>query len=474
MDRSDTTKKTPSPEIGERIALARRDREFAFDANGLRIDTGRSRLRSPRIAYDDITHYATSRFGFWLGTKRRIFSIRRSRFLDPDGPERLSRALTRAIAQRPHGFDQLARMSEIHGLARRPFRQYASRSFALVCIAVYLAQLRDPFITEVGALTPLLVDVGQFYRLVSANFLHGVALVPLHLVFNVLGLVGLALLVERPLGALRTGVVMGMSGLAAMFSSYLFGYGTVMGASGIVMGLAGAALCLELHHCDRLPVWWRVPRRPFIALLLIECVTGFALPFVAGEAHFGGFVAGYLATRWVTGRGALARPHPRWLRRVAVAMAVLTGVALLNAGFLVLRESSALEHYARQLLSSPDSSVDADNSVAWRMATESRASVAQLEAAQRLAERAADRTAYQNPEILDTLAEVLFVRGDSDAALAIIDEAIRITHGEDYYVEQRRRFTGERDFDDHPPPPRPWDDFDRHLEAAFEEPGILI
>jgi hypothetical protein len=34
-----------------------------------------------------------------------------------------------------------------------------------------------------------------------------------------------------------------------------------------------------------------------------------------------------------------------------------------------------------------------------------------------------------------------------------IDEAIGLEPGEAYFREQRRRFTGERDFDDRPEPP---------------------
>ncbi len=344
---------------------------------------------------------------------------------------------------------------------------------ALVCIVVYALQWRDPFLSEVGVMVPSLVDSGQIYRLVSANFLHGISIVPLHLIFNVIGLIGLALLVERPLGPLRTAIVMGMSGLFAMFSSYAFTGATVLGASGIVMGLAGSALCLELHRADRLPVWWRVPRRPFIALLLLEATMGFVLRFVAGEAHLGGLVAGYVTTRIVLGGGAFVQQPSPWLRRTAIAMVVVVVGALLNVGFLVLRESNALERYGKQLLATDDISVDHDNGTAWRMATESNSSIAQLETAQRLAERAADRTAYSNPEILDTLAEVLFIRGDRDGALRMIDEAIRITRGESYYVEQRRRYLGERAFDDRPAPPLPWrgdDPFDEDPEGE----GLVI
>jgi hypothetical protein len=54
---------------------------------------------------------------------------------------------------------------------------------------------------------------------------------------------------------------------------------------------------------------------------------------------------------------------------------------------------------------------------------------------------------------LDTLAEALFQSGDRLGALLMIEEAIRLQPREPYYHEQRRRFIGERDAADRPPPP---------------------
>ena len=448
--------------------------EFILGEDALRLPSPRSWLHSKTIPYRDITHFAAARYGFWLGTRKDIMSFRRGRFRDDDGPERLTECLSRAIARQPFGLEQLARVSQVHGFARRPAPQRVARWFSFFCIVVYLVQYRDPFVEQIAALNPLLIDAGQFWRIVSANFLHGVSTVPLHLILNLLGLLGLSLLVERPLGPLRTGVVMGASGFVAMLSSYAASQNPVMGASGIVMGLAGAALCLELNHSDRLPVWWRVPRRPFIALLLMEGFMGFTLPFVAGEAHLGGFVAGYCTTRLLAGKAVMLHPAGPWVRRFAWGIAGLTALALVNVGTLVLRESHALEDYAWQLLAVSEMGASSDNEIAWRMATESDANVEQLLAALELAERAADRTEYSDPTILDTLAEVLFVRGDRDGALRIIDEAIRITRGEDYYVQQRRRYVGERAFDDRPAPPLPWHLRARELLDELDPEGILI
>ena len=458
------------------IPLAARGEKVVLDGEGMRIETKRGRTRGRRVSYGDITHVASLSSGFWLGTRSRIMSLRRGRFHERDGADRLVREISRKIAQQPHGLAQLARNSHINNLARHSRPQRAARWVTLVCVAIYLLQLEDPFVQEVGALVPRLVDEGQLWRLVTANFLHAVSPIPVHLVFNILGLLVLAFLVERPLGTPRTIVVLGLSGLSAMLISYATGSVGVVGASGMVMGLAGAAVALEFHLSERLPTWWRIPRTPFVLILLFELVKDQYAPGIAGEAHLGGFAGGYLTTLLLARPALMGAPARDSLRGLAWGLVALTAICFLIVTPLLLRSPRALERYAWQLLGTMDLGVGSDNDLAWRMATETSASYDQLEPALELAERAAELTDRSDPDILDTLAEVLFVRGDVDGALGAIDEAIGLTRGEEYYVEQRRRFTGERDPDDRPPAPLlPWPLRERFREQEeFEEPGILI
>ena len=124
---------------------------------------------------------------------------------------------------------------------------------------------------------------------------------------------------------------------------------------------------------------------------------------------------------------------------------------------LLLRDGEALARHAQALLQTRDLPPFRYNDLAWRMATESQLSPDQAELAVVLAEYAVSETQRQNPDVLDTLAETLFVAGDKRSALAVIDEAIVLADGEAYFVEQRRRFTGERAADDRPEPPfAPW------------------
>jgi len=458
------------------IPLAARGVKVVLDDEGMRIETRRGRIRGRRVRYGDITHFASLPSGFWLGTRSRIMALRRGRFHDRDDADRLAREISRKIAQQPHGLGRLARNSHINNLASHSQPQRAARWVTLLCVAIYLLQLEDPFVQQVGALIPRLVDEGQLWRLVTANFLHGVSPIPVHLVFNILGLLVLASLVERPLGTPRTIVILGLSGLTAMGVSYATRSVGVVGASGMVMGLAGAAVALEFHFSDRLPTWWRIPRTPFVLILLFEFVKDYFAPGIAGEAHLGGFVGGYLATLLLARPALMGTPARGSMRRLAWGFTALGAICFMIAAPLLLRSPRALERYAWQLLGTMDLGAGSDNDLAWRMATETSASYDQLEPALELAERAVDLTDRSDPDILDTLAEVLFARGDVAGALQAIDEAIGLTRGEDYYVEQRLRFTGERARDDRPPAPLiPWPLRERLLEQEeFEEPGIVI
>ena len=66
--------------------------------------------------------------------------------------------------------------------------------------------------------------------------------------------------------------------------------------------------------------------------------------------------------------------------------------------------------------------------------------------------------------------EVLFQVGRQGEALSTIDEAIRLEPGERYFREQRRRFSGDRPFDDRPAPPG----FEPPFPIPSEEPGIRV
>jgi hypothetical protein len=133
--------------------------------------------------------------------------------------------------------------------------------------------------------------------------------------------------------------------------------------------------------------------------------------------------------------------------------------------------------HALRVASLPGIEPEELNNRAWLLATRSNPTPEQLSVARRLAERAVDETERRDATILDTLAEVEFLLGHRDAALAIIDEAIEREPRETYYREQRRRFLGERARDDRPDPPLPavpWGQPPPREEPEPADEGITV
>jgi hypothetical protein len=280
---------------------------------------------------------------------------------------------------------------------------------------------------------------------------------PFHLAINVGGLIVLGNLVERPLGSWRTATILACGGVGTMLGVVFAGHYEVIGASGLVSALAGAILAIELHYPAALPSDWRLPRRFFITALALQffVIDQLLSNYVAGGAHLGGFAGGFLAA-WLLGRPSFESLTPTWrLRFSSYCGVALVILGILGALPLTRHEMGALERHALRLLNTPEkvNLYRHENAAAWFIATGGGATPLGLELAVALADRAVVSTGGMHPGILDTLAEALFQSGNRLGALLTIDEAIRLMPNEVYFLEQRRRFTGERRADDRPPPP---------------------
>jgi membrane associated rhomboid family serine protease len=406
--------------------------------------------------YEDVLHLAVSRRALWLGARRSVTVLPRKAFARPDAPEALARALLERLAARPGARARLAHMAELDERARTCPPSYATWGLALLCVAVYLLQLTlGPDVYVVGHMSPPLVADGDAWRLVTANLLHDDRMLPfhVHILMNLLGLAAFGSLCERPLGAARTLAVMGVSGLAAMTACAWVPL-PVVGVSGVVFGLVGAVTWLEHFRTDELPAWWRVPRRPLYGMLVLSAVLGLLVPFIAGAAHVAGFAAGALCAALLADRPLQSRHAPAPVRALAalVVLATLAGIGVAGAQLFAPGDFGA-RHLAR-LGRLPGISPQELNNQAWFVAIDETSSQEKLAAALLLAERAVRETDRREPPILDTLAELQFLTGAREAAIATIEEAIALDPREPYYAEQRRRFLGERS--DRPEPLNPY------------------
>jgi membrane associated rhomboid family serine protease len=178
---------------------------------------------------------------------------------------------------------------------------------------------------EPGAMVPFLVARGEWWRLVTAMFLHvGV----LHLALNSFGLYIFGSLVEQTLGTARMVTLYLVTGFCASAVSFAFGPPAVaaVGASGAVFGMLGVWLAYNLRRRSlsmaRANVQWA------LMLIGINLVFGLSVPGIDNLAHIGGLVAGVLAGLGVEGSG---RARARAISAAAAMSALAVGAVALVA-----------------------------------------------------------------------------------------------------------------------------------------------
>ena len=148
-------------------------------------------------------------------------------------------------------------------------------------------------IVEAGALVRDRVLAGEWWRLVSAMFLHGSVD---HILGNVIVLYIVGLACEHAFGGARTVLVYFASGAAGALVSMAAGPGPSVGASGAIFGVIAAVVVVLYRHQDRFYV--RDKRIGFVLAVWAgwQILTGLANPLIDNFAHLGGLAGGALAT----------------------------------------------------------------------------------------------------------------------------------------------------------------------------------
>ncbi len=144
-----------------------------------------------------------------------------------------------------------------------------------------------------GALTRDGVLAGEWWRLISAPFLHAS---PEHLLGNCLVLYIVGLACEHALGFAHTAGVYFASALAGAGLSIAFRPGPSVGASGAIFGVLAAVVVVLVRYRRQFYV-----RDKRIAVVLAawaawQVLTGLASPFIDNFAHLGGIAGGALVT----------------------------------------------------------------------------------------------------------------------------------------------------------------------------------
>lgn len=147
-------------------------------------------------------------------------------------------------------------------------------------------------LVEIGAIyTPLMTSVGDYWRIITAAFLHGSFL---HFLSNmIIGVLTLSSALERLIGSKKFSFVyfgsMIISGLLVIFLSE--SNAVTIGASGAIFGVLGSLLYITLYRKDMMS-----PRdaQSIRMLIMINIVFTLLSPGISVWGHAGGLVAGLL------------------------------------------------------------------------------------------------------------------------------------------------------------------------------------
>ncbi len=235
---------------------------------------------------------------------------------------------------------------ELYQRLHQPRRAYFRRAFSvsrfpwltsgliLINVAAFLATAEngelslDAMVRHGAKVGPLIFDLGEVWRLFTANFLHHDAL---HIGLNMFVLFNVGGVLENTYRTLDYLWLLVFTGIATMTTSLFLNDAITVGASGMVFGCLGGVLAFGLKYRSLLPPSYR----SLLGDAAIPTVLGLLLIGITSQgvdnwAHVGGLLAGIATGALMRPRLlADARPH-RWepALRAAPSLAVLTVVFL--------------------------------------------------------------------------------------------------------------------------------------------------
>ncbi|MHB1317960.1 MAG: rhomboid family intramembrane serine protease [Anaerolineae bacterium] len=195
----------------------------------------------------------------------------------------------------------------------------------------------DTLIRFGAKFAPLIIQ-GEYWRLMTANFIHiGV----LHLALNSYALYLFGPQVERRFGRARFIVLYLLSGLGGAVLSYIGSSSLSAGASGAIFGLIGA---ITVYYATYREAFGSQGRRQLSSLLLVmgyNLLWGLMNPQIDNLGHVGGLVTG-LALGWAfcprysldRGDGGGLQLQDRFPRRRAYAASFAMSLLLIGLSAL--------------------------------------------------------------------------------------------------------------------------------------------
>ena len=140
---------------------------------------------------------------------------------------------------------------------------------------------------EYGSVSRATIADGEYWRLLTAGFLHAGFL---HLAFNMFALYVLGGMLEPAIGRLRFGLIYFVSLLAGSFGALLLEPdAATVGASGAIFGLMGAAVVIMRNRGIN-------PMESGLGLRIgLNLLITFTIPGISIGGHLGGLIGGAVA-----------------------------------------------------------------------------------------------------------------------------------------------------------------------------------
>jgi len=194
----------------------------------------------------------------------------------------------------------------------------------------FMFDLTNKAAIQWGALFPPLVHAGQWWRLISAGFLHANLI---HLGMNMFALYNLGVVLEHWQGKARFAALFLFSVLTASLAALWFSPNAVtLGASGGIFGLLGGFIIIALLYWRDFPADVRKELFGWLPRVLIINAAISFIPGISLAGHAGGLVGGMLVGLVILRSPVRRNAMPAWAWPALAALLIAT-VAL--AGWMI-------------------------------------------------------------------------------------------------------------------------------------------
>ncbi|EIF51103.1 hypothetical protein SULAR_07038 [Sulfurovum sp. AR] len=194
----------------------------------------------------------------------------------------------------------------------------ASSSVVYLFSALLSQSLSDmdmQVLVDMGALFgPLTVLKGEWWRLLTAMFLHGGMT---HLLMNMFSLYLVGRGAEMYFDTKSYLSIYFFSGIiGGLVSLYIHPVSVGVGASGAIFGVFGALAGFFLAHREKIASHTKAFMKDFSIIIAINLVIGFSIPSIDVSAHIGGLIVGFIG-------GFVLSKDPKWIWGYSSAMVLL-------------------------------------------------------------------------------------------------------------------------------------------------------